>query len=160
MATEIQPTRPGVWRMAQPQGAKALGRLLGQSLDLAAQLMVPTDQSQGAAELVGQLPQPLPQLGGEGLTAVDEVAEHQHLARPEGLGQAHQPLQVRGASVAGQGDAVGLEHLRLAQVHIGQQEQLLLRVPYGALRQELKPMATPEEGLAGGRLAHAGPLAR
>jgi hypothetical protein len=55
---------------------------------------------------------------------------------------------------------MGLKHLRLAQVHIGQQEQLLLRVPHGSFRQEFEPMATPEEGLTVGRPVHAGPLAR
>ena len=61
------------------------------------------------------------------------------------MGQGQQAIEVREIAIAGQGNAAGLEGFRLAQVHIGQQQQPAARLPQSALRQQLQPQALPAD---------------
>jgi hypothetical protein len=54
---------------------------------------------------------------------------------------------------------MGLEHLRLAEVEIRHQQGALLRIPDGALGQQIEAVAPPVPGVLAGGDAQSAPIA-
>ena len=156
VAAEIQQAGPGFWSVAQPQRSEGTGGFANQALQPAAAFVVALDQPQPAAQQLRQGTDLGAKRGGEAGAAVQQVAEHQHLLRPQAMGQRQQRVQGGGIAIAGQGDALGLKAFRLAQVQIRQQQRALGRIPHGPLGQQLQPVASPEKRLRTLQPGHPG----
>lgn len=158
VTTEIEPIGAGIRRMAQPPGSERLGRLLNQTLDPAASLMIADDQPQCAAQQLRQGSQLGAQLLGESQPAVNQIAQHHHLLRAMGCRQLQQGIEGAGIAIAGKGNAMGLEGFGLAQVEVGQQQGAAFRIPGSPAGKQLKPVFTPAEG--GRPAAQRAPITR
>ena len=76
---------------------------------------------------------------------VNQIAQDDQLSRLPALAQLGDALQVRPFTVTGDGDAVGLQVIGFAQVHIGNEQQPLLLHPQGFLRQKHQGLPIPLE---------------
>ena len=159
VAAEIEVAWPGFGPMAEPEGAEGRGGFPPQPLQPAAPVVVAIDQPQRTAQQFGKGYQFLPQLGGEPQPAMDQIAEHHHLGRPETLGQLQQGIEAGRIPIAGQGHPVGLEQLSLAQVEVRRQQGALLRIPHGPLGQQIEAMTPPEPGVLAGGSVQPAPIA-
>jgi hypothetical protein len=90
---------------------------------------------------------------------MDQITEHQHLGRSEALGQLQQSIEVGGIPIAGQGHAMGLEHLRFAEMEIRHQQRALLRIPHGPLGQQIEAVTPPDPGVLAGAYVQTTPIA-
>jgi len=84
---------------------------------------------------------------GQTEAAVEQVAEHHNLGRLQsvaGLGEWIFKSAV--IPVAGEGDAMGLKRLSLAEVQIGDQKKALLWIPYSPGPQQDELITPPVPG--------------
>ena len=87
--------------VAEPPGAQGLAGFLHQASDPAAPLVVAADQPQRAVQQLRQGVQLGPQLGGEPQSAVDQVAQHDHLLGPQPGRQLQQGVEGGGVAIGG-----------------------------------------------------------
>ena len=85
------------------------------------------------------------ELAGDRFGVVNQVSQDDQLSWLPALTELGDALQIRPLAIAGDGNAMGLQVIGFAQVHISDQQELLLLHPQGLVGQEHQGLTVPVE---------------
>ena len=106
--------------------------------------MVAADQQHITTTEIRQRSQGLSQLGRQSFTGMNQITKNDELFRSPDMTELEQRIQRSAVAVSRQGNAMGLEHLGLAQVQIRHHQLATLLSPEGTRPQKSQGLISPD----------------
>ena len=137
--------------MAQPKLTEGLGWMLGQTVDPAATVMIPSDQLDLTSTEHRQFAEEISQSLRQTQPGMNEISKNDQEAWLPAITEIQQGIERPRIGITGERHAMSLKGLRLTEMEISDHEDSALLAPKGSLWQKGQPLLFPAPGVRGHR---------